>query len=388
MLNTMALRPDRIIAELVAKLHGPEIAATITDIEAKLTQFRRDQRMQSGAFRGTYVTVYRGYVADDVAYVRVRVTEAPELPGESIVPYWAIIQTNLLRHAALDIVGADVELTIGRHSVSGVSDNHGFVEFELPVPGLSAGWHEVEATATVDGEWTTGTGRVVKPSTKAPFLVISDIDDTILVTGLTEGVAMVTRTLMRDANQRTATKGMSSLYRGLCRGVSSRSGGRKPEPTFFYVSTGSWAFYHPLQQFIQLRAFPQGPMFLTDWGPTEHKIRRSGAEHKLSTIRRLLKAYPDKQFVLIGDSGQRDPLTYEEIAREFPERIQLIIIRQVGRDDETRNRRVRDRAAELRGESIPFHLASDAIQAAELANALGLCDAETIDEVRTEIGPL
>ena len=358
----------------------------VAGIESTLTKRRRESKMKSGAFRGIHVVVYRGFVADGVAKVRVRVIESPELPGDSRIPYWEIAQTNLRRHAALAIVGTDVQLRIGKHTATEVTDDHGFANFSLPVPNLRVGWHDAHAVATPieDGESASGTGRVIKPSLKAPFLVISDIDDTILVTGLTEGVAMVTRTVLREADKRRAIPGMSSLYRGLARGVATRTGGRTPEPAFFYVSTGSWSFYPLLQQFVAMRAFPQGPMFLTDWGPTERYVRRSGAEHKRTAIRRLFEAYPKMPFVLIGDSGQRDGLTYEEMAREFPGRVTLIVIRQVGNDDDDRNSQLRERAETLRAEGIPMHLVPDASGAAQLFHAEGLCDDETLVEVEDE----
>ncbi len=380
--------PRRIASEISAKLRSPETAAAVAGIENKLTRRRREQRVDSGAFRGMHVVVFRGFVADDVAKVRVRVEEAPELPGDSRIPYWEIAQENLRRYAALPIAGVEVELRIGDHSATDVTDGHGFANFSLPVPDLAVGWHDVHAVTTSrdDGETASGAGRVVKPSPNAPFLVISDIDDTILLTGLTEGVTMVARTVLREASQRGAIPGMASLYRGLVRGVADRKGNRKPEPTFFYVSTGSWSFYPMLQQFVQLRAFPQGPMFLTDWRPTERYLRRSGAEHKRTAIRRLFEAYPKKPFVLFGDSGQRDALTYEEMAREFPDRVKLIVIRQVGSEDDERNVAVRERAAELRAEGIPLHLVTDASEAAALAHDMGLCDGETLIEVETEFG--
>ena len=388
MLSTMARLPRRIASELTAKLRSPEVAAVVAGIETGLTKRRRDSKMESGAFRGMQVVVYRGFVADDIAKVRVRVIETPELPGDSRIPYWDVAQSNLRRHSALSIVGVEVELRIGKHTATEVTDDHGFANFALPVPGLKVGWHDAHAQTTpIDGgESASGSGRVVKPSLRAPFLVISDIDDTILLTGLTEGVTMVTRTLLREANQRRAIPGMSSLYRGLVRGVVNQAGKRKPEPTFFYVSTGSWSFYPLLEQFIGLRAFPQGPMFLTDWGPTERYLRRSGAEHKRTAIRRLFEAYPNMRFVLIGDSGQRDALTYEEMAGEFPDQVALIMIRQVGDDDEDRNTEVHARAIVLRSEGIPLYLVANATQAAELAHKLKLCDEETIREVRTESG--
>ena len=380
--------PRRIASELSDKLRSPETAAFVACVESKLTRRRREQKMESGIFRGLHVVVYRGFIdSEDTAKVRVHVTEVPELPGDSRIPYWEIAQANLRRHAALALVGVEVQLRIGAHSAKEVTDEHGFANFSLPVPKIRVGWHDAHAVTTPieGGESAAGTGQVVKPSLKAPFLVISDIDDTILLTGLTEGIASVARTVLRAADERKSIPGMAALYRGLTRGVAPRGGNRNPAPTFFYVSTGSWAFFPLLEQFIELRGFPRGPMFLTDWGPTERYLRRSGAEHKRTSIRRLFEAYPSMPFVLVGDSGQRDPLTYAEMAREFPGRVPLIIIRQVGDDHDERNIAVRERAAALRAEGIPLYLVPDAGAAGRLARELGLCDPETVAEVRAEL---
>lgn len=374
----MSRLPRRITSDLTAVVAG---------LEGRLTERRRGLKVQLGAFRGVHVVVYRGYVADEVAKVRVRVMETPELPGDSRIPYWEIAQSNVRRHATLSIVGVEVELRIGKNRATEVTDGHGFATFSLPVPRLRVGWHAAEAIVAGigDDEPAVGTGWVLKPSLAAPFLVISDIDDTILLTGLTEGLAMVARTLLRDVEERRAIPGMAALYRGLARGVAGRAGGRRSEPAFFYVSTGSWSFYSMLEQFVELRAFPPGPMFLTDWGPTERYLRRSGAEHKRGAVRRLFQAYPGMRFVLVGDSGQRDPVIYEEVAREFPGRVLAAIIRQVGADDEDRNSALLEHAGTLRSEGIPMHLVADAAQAAELAHRLRLCDEDTVVEVRAEL---
>lgn len=379
--------PRRIASDLTAKLRSPGTAAVVAGLEGKLTERRRDIKVHLGAFRGVHVVVYRGFVADDVAKVRVRVMEAPELPGDSRIPYWDVAQSNVRRHAALSIVGAEVQLRIGKHRATEVTDSHGFATFSLPVPKLRVGWHAAEAVAGPidDAEPAVGSGWVVKPSLAAPFLVISDIDDTILLTGLTEGLAMVARTLLHEVERRSAIPGMSPLYRGLARGIAGRSGNRRPAPVFFYVSTGSWAFYPMLEQFIELRAFPPGPMFLTDWGPTERYLRRSGAEHKRAAVRRLFDAYPGMRFVLIGDSGQRDPVIYEEMARAFPGRVMAALIRQVGADEHERNASLQRHAEALRAEGIPMYLVADAAQGAQLAHSLRLCDEETVTEVLAEL---
>ena len=154
-----------------------------------------------------------------------------------------------------------------------------------------------------------------KPHPKAPFAVISDLDDTVIRSGLTEGMTAVRRTLLGDQHTRRAIPGVSSWYRG----ISRKGQVDGVEPGFFYVSTGSWSFYEMLVQFLQLRGFPRGPLFLTDWGPTDRYLHRSGSMHKKHTIGRLLHAYPHTPFVLVGDTGQGDFDAYTDAARHFPE---------------------------------------------------------------------
>ena len=74
------------------------------------------------------------------------------------------------------------------------------------------------------------------------------------------------------------------------------------------------------------------------------------------------------------------------MAREFPGRVRLILIRQVGSDDDDRNATLRVHARSLRAEGIRLHLVADAVGAAQIAHELGLCDAETLHGVRTEQG--
>ena len=151
MLLDMARLPRWITSELNAMLRRPETAAAVAGVEKKLTGRRREQKMSSGAFRGLHVVVYRGFVADDLAKVRVRVEESPQLPGDSWIPYWDVAQQNLRRYAALPIAGAEVELRIGERSAIEVTDSHGFANFSLPVPGLGVGWHDVHAETTLSG---------------------------------------------------------------------------------------------------------------------------------------------------------------------------------------------------------------------------------------------
>ena len=114
-----------------------------------------------------------------------------------------------------------------------------------------------------DGSEVHAYGRVVRPDPASQVAFISDIDDTILRTGMTEGLRSIQRTILRDAHGRKPIPGMPSLYRGLARGGERTH----PESTFFYVSASPWNLYDMLIQFLAIRGFPRGPLLLTDWRP-------------------------------------------------------------------------------------------------------------------------
>lgn len=55
--------------------------------------------------------------------------------------------------------------------------------------------------------------------------------------------------------------------------------------------------------------------------------------YKLDTLRQRIEAFPGHRFVLIGDSGERDPEVYAQIQSEFPRQVERIFIRKVPDSD-------------------------------------------------------
>lgn len=371
-------------------VRSPDTAKKVSDLEDKYAEHRRSQKLEEGTLRGVRVAVHRGWVADGVARVHAQVMEAPKLPeGSSKIPYWDVLNANLRRHVRLSFPDVTVRATLGDVTAESVTDNHGYTSIHLDVGDLPPGWHEV-TVATVrddpDAEVFTGVGRVLVPAKGAKVAVISDLDDTVIRTGLDEGMVALRRTLFRDAHTRRAVPGMASLYRGLERGVPAKNGRTPPSPGFFYVSTGSWSFYEMLTQFLQLRGYPRGPLFLTDWGPTDRYIHRSGEEHKKLALARLREAYPKTPFVLIGDSGQKDPDIYLTFARENPGAVKCIIIMKASDSSTERTEELREESRGYRDDGIPFHVCDDAVTAAQILHDLKLVDDITLVEVETEMG--
>jgi phosphatidate phosphatase APP1 len=95
----------------------------------------------------------------------------------------------------------------------------------------------------------------------------------------------------------------------------------------------------------------------------------AGREKKPARIQEVLDLHPRLRFVLIGDSGEKDPEIYAAIARANPGRILAIYIREVRLDPGD------GRVEAVSGswtEDVPFVLAADSDAVRRHAVTLGL----------------
>ena len=256
------------------------------------------------------------------------------------------------------------------------SDRDGYVDAVVADPGLSPGWHDVELDLA-DGATVRTPVLVVSPDVQLGL--VSDVDDTILETGLTRGLEFLRITLLTEVTDRAPLPGAAALYRALvCRS------GEAGLPVF-YLSTSPWNLHEMLLEFIALRGFPFGPLLLTDWGPGRGNLFRIGArEHKLGLIRRILAEHPGMALLLVGDTGQLDPEIYAAAAREHPGRIRAIYVRRTGALNARRAAEVDALAAVTTAAGVPMLAVDDSVEIAEHAASLGLLDTAQVDEVRRE----
>jgi Uncharacterized conserved protein (DUF2183) len=149
--------------------------------------------------------------------------------------------------------------------------------------------------------------------------VISDIDDTIKRTQVRERREMLLNTFARRFE---AAPRMAAYYRALA---------QVPDTRFHYLSASPVQLYPALADFVRDNDFPAGSMHLRE--STTWRTLIPGAEdsraHKLGVIDRLLTEFPQRRFVLVGDSGEADPEIYAQVWRANPERIDSIVIRDV-----------------------------------------------------------
>jgi phosphatidate phosphatase APP1 len=114
---------------------------------------------------------------------------------------------------------------------------------------------------------------------------------------------------------------MADLYRGWQTNLGAQ---------IWYVSASPWQLFSPLSVFLQDSGFPSGPVSLKRVQFTGKSFLELFKDHdrfKKTTIEPIVKRFPGRRFVLVGDSGERDPEIYGELARTYPRNIVFILIR-------------------------------------------------------------
>ncbi len=197
------------------------------------------------------------------------------------------------------------------------ADRGGVVDANVRA-ALSPGWHTI-GLRIADEEPAEAPVYIVDPA--ARFGVLSDVDDTILITALPKPLVAAWNSFVLDEHARSATPGMAVMLDHLM--------AAHPGSPVIYLSTGAWNAAPALSRFMARNLYPMGPLLLTDWGPTHDRWFRSGKEHKRRELRRLAREFPEVKWVLFGDDGQHDEALYHEFATAHPENVAAVAIRQL-----------------------------------------------------------
>jgi phosphatidate phosphatase APP1 len=281
-----------------------------------------------------HIVPYRGYGNDARVMVMGRALRDPGLRevGENDTLLQNLIE-SYKRIETDELPGARIRVTYQALAQEIVADRDGFfratIELGTPPAPDTGYWHEVKLELVdpvpASGELVTAAAQTLVPPKTADFIVISDLDDTVIQTGATDVVRMVRATLFGNARTRIPFAGVAAFYAALQQGGGTATSFNP----IFYVSSSPWNLYDVIEQFLALQRIPMGPTLLRDWGMSLDRIPLKHSAHKLTAIRQIMDMYPEQRVILIGDSGQEDPEIYREIVREYPQRVLCCYIRNV-----------------------------------------------------------
>jgi phosphatidate phosphatase APP1 len=287
-------------------------------IAARIEDAVQGFRLRLGLRRGLVPTIvpFTGY--GGTGWVRVLGRVVLKRPADADAPAdeyrgirgWRSFTTVHVPDVEVTVTSGRVRRTI-RSDRGGVLDAH--IELKLP-PGS----HRIRLSLTGG---STVEAPVFIVGDDVEFGLVSDIDDTVMVTALPRPFLAAWNTFVLDEHARTPVAGMSVLYERLIR--------KHPGVPVVYLSTGAWNVVPTLTRFLSRNLYPTGALLLTDWGPTHDRWFRSGREHKKTNLERLAQEFPGIRWLLVGDDGQHDPEIYGDFAEAHPQNVAAVAIRQL-----------------------------------------------------------
>ncbi|CAI9413585.1 App1 family protein [Nocardioides sp. T2.26MG-1] len=319
----------------------------------------RLRRTASGPPADFRIEPYLGHGGSEGVVVRGRVLDDPPISdavaGEGV---GAAVRRSLRQFVTDELPGVPLRVTVGDVSADTLTDREGYFRVRLHPAHPEHPWQDglVELAGDYRGltEPHATALRVRVPGPDAAYGVISDVDDTIIETGVQRVGLMLRQTFTGSALTRTPFPGAAELYRDLEAGANP----------FFYISSSPWNLHAFLLAFLRHRDFPLGPLLLRDLLGT-----RAGRDRKHERIEEVLALHPQLAFVLIGDSGEHDPEIYADIVRAHPGRIRAVYIREVRLDPG--DGRV-ERVIDGWDHDVPFVVAADSDAVRRHAASIGL----------------
>ncbi len=288
---------------------------------------------------------YRTYSGKDHLYIRGRALEDQPVKLFEQQSFYHTLRNTFRAFATDELKGIDVNIILPNGNkypakadregyflldktidfdLSDFIDDEGYLPYTVEFDEKSTAFAKAKKQNRITSNGFEGESLI--PPTTATYGVISDIDDTILHTGVTSFLKLrvAFNTFFKNYDRRTPLKGAASFYQLLHRGPS----GQDQNP-MFYLSNSPWNLYQYLEKFLDFHGFPKGPILLRDFSPAFWKKIPNKKPHKEKKLLDILEHYPNLKFILIGDSGEHDADYYAAVSQKYPDRIKAIYLRSV-----------------------------------------------------------
>lgn len=277
------------------------------------------QPIQAGADR---ISLYPGYSNGQRLLVEGRIVEARSAaPVREADGRLTNLWRNLGHFFNDERQGQPLLLHLQGQAWPLASDAEGYFSLDTPHPPLAPGWHQIMA----ESRGHQGQGRLLVVPRENRLGLISDLDDTLLISEVTRKHRLLGNTFLKNPTQRQVVPGTAALL--------ARVAAANPRPEaapLFYLSASPRQLQDGIADFLERNAFPAG-VLLTK------QIREDGGgdplldqyTYKTRKIEGILARLPGVRFLLLGDDGEKDPEIYAWIQKLYPERVAGIWIRRV-----------------------------------------------------------
>lgn len=237
--------------------------------------------------------------------------------------WWFLVDNERWKKIKIQVLGTD--FSMDRTSANG----HFKTQISIPAAKvtesvLKAGYATTKAIMP-DGDKRTFEGKIFFLKDEG-YSLVTDIDDTIKISDVRNKKQLIKNTFLEPFK---AVPGMPELYQN----VNSKNG-----VFIHYISASPWQMFTLLSDFLKSAGFPNGSYTLKDFRVKDtdfFNLFTAPEKYKVSSIEPIIQKFPKRKFILVGDSGEKDPEAYGELARKYPNNVEKIWIRKAYQEDLT-----------------------------------------------------
>lgn len=275
--------------------------------------------------------LYRGYANDEELIVMGHVFKPTRTKDYAFEKKKLKHASSVIRLFSLKTyANADVYLKHNNKIVHTKTLIDGYFKFCIPVDqNVGYGWIDYEVSIIHEDKKIVVKESFIRPK-KENLGIISDIDDTFLVSYTENPLKKLYHLLFRNVNSRKVFKDVVPHYQALSLSGRSKEG---EVNAFFYVSSSEWNLYRFIIKFTEIHKLPKAVLLLKDIKSSLTDFLWTGKgshNHKFEKIKHILEFYPNLKYVLLGDDSQHDPFLYEAICKIFPVSVKAVYIRKTG----------------------------------------------------------
>lgn len=212
-----------------------------------------------------------------------------------------------------------IELRSGSQKIKTQTNRKGFFSAEVPPEFILS--VQIHIPGYVENIPVNQKYPAIFPKKKADYLLISDIDDTILISKSARFFSKLRLMLFKTPQKRKPVTETRKAYQML----------NTKNLNFAYVSGSETNLFDLLTTFIRLNEFPEGPVFLRPYMNWRNLLKPKNREnYKLNRIERLIRYFPHQKLILFGDDSQQDYDVFTQTAEKYPQKVRAVFLRRTG----------------------------------------------------------
>jgi len=214
---------------------------------------------------------------------------------------------------------AEVTISINEDKYQILSDEEGYFEFELTSHKKRFS-HNQLIEVSINGGKTISRCTAFIPTEEEQIGVISDFDDTLVISNVTDKIGLFFNLFLKNYKQRKPIKETYNIIKETIKGKNRA----------FFIVTGSPKQLHKsIEKFLDYHNFPKRTIITKKLHGENSDPIFNQLEYKFNKVKNIILLYPQIKWRLIGDSGEKDREAYEKILKTYPNSIESIYIRDV-----------------------------------------------------------